>query len=144
MTLTGKNWILAYMIKHLKRRLKPEYLSFGIIGLSGFIIDSGLFTLLHYHFSYVVSRTISISIATICSWLANRTYTFKYDKKISSNEWLKYAATYSLGAGINLTIFERLCHLSPLLNKYYLIPIMFATGVSMISNFSLSKYYVFR
>lgn len=128
----------------MKQTLKPEYISFGIIGGTGFVIDSGIFTLLHHDVNYAVARTISILIAMTCCWLANRTFTFKASQKICFKEWLKYATTNSFGALINLGIFLSLCHASVFLKDYYLIPLMMATSVSMVSNFTLAKYYVFR
>lgn len=130
--------------KIINQLKQPQYYTFGIIGGTAFIIDTGTFTMLHAQLGYAISRMISILIAMTFAWLANRTFTFKTQKKISLREWIKYVSTNAIGAFINLSIFLSLCHISLFLKTYYLIPLMLATSVSMVSNFTFAKHYVFR
>lgn len=124
--------------------MQPQYYLFALVGGMGFTIDTGIFTLLHHTLSYPVARIISITTAILFTWVLNRTFTFKTDKKICPKEWVKYAGTNAVGASINLSIFLSLCHTSLLFKTYYLLPLMLATSVSMCWNFTVSKYYVFR
>ena len=132
------------MLKIVKKLFRSEYYYFGIIGGTGFVIDSGIFTLLHRELDYPLSRVISILIAMTFTWFCNRTFTFKATEKISHREWLRYTKVSVTGALMNFSIFISLCHLSVLLKQYYIIPLMMATSVTMFFNFTLSKYYVFK
>ncbi len=143
-TSVVKKSILPHMIRLIKKMLPPQIFFFGIIGGTGFIIDTSVFTLLHDSLSYAGARCVSIGCAMLFTWFSNRTFTFKTNKKISHHEILKYAGSNLIGCAINLAIFLSLCHASVLLKEYYLVPLMLATSVSMVWNFTLAKYFVFR
>jgi len=132
------------MKKRIKKILKREYLCFGVVGGAGFLIDTGVFSVLHTMFGYTFARFASISIALTCCWLANRMLTFRLDSKISFKEWLKYVTTNGMGATINFFLFLALCQSSFFLKEYYLLPLMIATSVSMVWNFLMMKHVVFR
>ncbi|MDP1574819.1 MAG: GtrA family protein [Coxiellaceae bacterium] len=132
------------MMTLIKKILSVEYACFGIVGGTSFIIDTGLFTLLHHDVSYALARIMSIMTAMTFNWLANRTFTFNTGKKITPHELLKYIGSNAIGASINFGVFLSLCSASVFFKAYYLIPLVLATSVSMIWNFTLAKYYIFR
>lgn len=124
--------------------LRTEFYFFAIIGCVGFLIDSSVFYVLHFEFNYEISRAISIFTVMTCNWLANRTFTFKMEKKATHIEWAKYALINSIGASINYGVFIQLSNSYAVMKEFFIIPMMIATGVSMWSNFFFSKCYVFR
>jgi putative flippase GtrA len=132
------------MITLIKKILPPQYLYFGMIGGTGFIIDTSLFSLLHHDLSYALARMMSIITAMTFTWLANRTFTFKTGKKITHQELFRYIGSNAIGASINFGVFISLCNTSIFFKEYYLIPLALATSISMVWNFTLAKYYIFR
>ena len=144
MTSLFKISILPDMITLIKKILPHQFLYFGLVGGTSFIIDSGLFTLLHHELSYPLARMMSIMTAMTFNWLANRTFTFKTGKKITHQELLRYIGSNAIGASINFGIFISLCSTSIFFKEYYLIPLALATSISMVWNFTLAKHYIFR
>ena len=128
----------------IKKLYHPEFYFFAIVGCMGFLIDSSIFYMLHLKFSYAVSRAISIFVAMTCNWLANRTFTFKMEKKASHIEWMKYAFINTIGALINYGVFLELTNHYLVMKTFFIIPMALATGVSMWFNFFFSKFYVFK
>lgn len=52
----------------------PRILSFGMVGIVGFVVDAFLLTVLTIHLGLDVlpSRTVSFACATLFTWLLNR------------------------------------------------------------------------
>lgn len=123
---------------------QSRFYFFAIIGLIGFIIDTGIFSLLHVKLDYALSRFISILTAMTFTWIANRTITFQMQTKPTHTEWAKYFSVNSFGALINFTVFLSLVHTSIFLKDNYLIPLALATGVSMWFNFGFSRKLFFH
>ncbi|OGT46003.1 MAG: hypothetical protein A3E82_07745 [Gammaproteobacteria bacterium RIFCSPHIGHO2_12_FULL_38_11] len=128
----------------IKKFFHSQFYFFAIAGGCSFIIDTGVFYVLHLKLDFALSRIISILCAMTFAWLFNRTLTFKVEKKATHVEWMKYAMVNSIGAAINFTVFMLLTKSHPLLKHYFIIPLVIATSISMWFNFALAKFYIFR
>lgn|SRR3990167_4432479 len=132
------------MIKKLTKTIfSAEFYFFAIVGSAGFLVDYSVFSILHCKFDYELSRALSIFTAASFNWLANRTITFKVEKRATHIEWLKYLSVSAVAAAINFSVFIALTRISPLMKEFFVIPMALATGVSMWFNFFCSKFYVF-
>ena len=85
-------------------------LKFGVIGLIAFFIDLGVFNLLrlgvfgHGHFfqSPVGASIVSVTIATLFTWIGNRYWTFRENRRKNyALELLEFAAVAVVGLVIN-------------------------------------------
>lgn len=124
-----------------------QVLSFGIIGSIGFIIDGGLLLLYHEFFglSLLTSRIFSFSIAICATWYLNRKLTFSHHGSRSVvHEGIYYAVFNSIGAILNFAIFMWLIYQYNYFSNEPIIPLAISSGIAMVFNFIMSKFFVFR
>ena len=98
---------------YLYARLLRYALKFGVVGLVGYVIDVGIFNSLslgllgHGHFfqSPIGAKIVSVTISTIVSWLGNRYWTFRENRRRNFVlELVEFAAIAVVGLGISLGI----------------------------------------
>ncbi|MCX7120290.1 MAG: GtrA family protein [Gammaproteobacteria bacterium] len=128
----------------IKKPFRSQFCFFALAGGCGFIIDFGVFYLLHLKLNFDISRVISILCAMTVTWIFNRTLTFKVEKKATHVEWIKYMLVNGTGATINFSIFMLLTRSHPALKQYFIVPFIIATSISMWFNFALAKFYIFK
>lgn len=127
-----------------------RFLRFSVVGGFGFVVDVSVFFLLHdvLHLNAYAARPFSILSAMICTWLGNRLLTFSDHAAKGAQgiliEWLKFAATNSVGALFNYATFAAVISLAapPFNNRY--LALVAGTAVGLVFNFTMSKYLVFR
>ena len=123
------------------------FLRFALVGAAGFVVnEAALWVALHYlHLGKDVAWFFAFVPAVTFTWWGNRSFTFREHASTGAramlHEWVRFVATNSFGALVNLVVYELLIHLtaaSPLL--------ALACGVlaGMVFNFTLSKRFVFR
>ncbi|MCJ7827101.1 MAG: GtrA family protein, partial [Demequinaceae bacterium] len=65
------------------RERRSELLKFGVVGGLAFVVDLGLFNLLHYGTQapladrIVTAKVVSAAVATVVAWVGNRMWTFR-------------------------------------------------------------------
>lgn len=123
-----------------------KIISFSIIGTIGFIVDSSIFLLLFPHFSVAPSRVMSFGSAVMVTFLLNRQFTFKYQKKIN-NHWIqetrilfKYLSGQIIGFISNIIIFTLIMIHTNWSAFYPIIPLAFSSIAALLINYSLAKY----
>jgi len=129
---------------------QSRFLRFSVVGGFGFVVDVSVFFLLHdlAQMSPYAARPISILTAMVCTWFGNRTLTFSEHaaKGIGAIfiEWLKFAATNSIGALFNYGTFAAIIAFAPhpFDNRY--LALVAGTAVGLVFNFTMSKRLVFR
>lgn len=124
------------------------FLRFALVGAAGFVVnEAALWIGLHppLHLGKDAAWFFAFAPAVTFTWWGNRTFTFREHASSGAramlHEWVRFVATNSFGALINLAVYELLIHLTgadPLL--------ALACGVlaGMVFNFTLSKRLVFR
>ena len=123
------------------------FLRFALVGAAGFVVnEAALWVALQYlHFGKDAAWFFAFVPAVTFTWWGNRSFTFREHASTGASamlhEWVRFVATNSFGALVNLVVYELLIHLtaaSPLL--------ALACGVvaGMVFNFTLSKRLVFR
>jgi len=122
-----------------------ELRRFIIVGGIGFLVDGGILTLLTSQgISIFTARLISFLLAVSVTWLLNRSWTFVADSYTGPREYFFYFLIQAFGAIINLSIFYLLIFGIPDLKRILLIPLALGAGVSLIFNFIVSKYFIFK
>jgi putative flippase GtrA len=123
------------------------FLRFALVGAAGFVVnEAALWIALHLlHLGKDAAWFFAFVPAVTFTWWGNRTFTFHEHASSGARamlrEWIRFVATNSFGALVNLAVYELLIHLTgadPLL--------ALACGVlaGMAFNFTLSKRLVFR
>lgn len=136
-------------------RTFKQFVKFGIIGVSGTIIDLGILNVLMFmsgHASGVwfpVFKGLSTSIAIMNSYFWNRNWTFKSQNDAKVMEFGKFFVTSIIGLGINVgaasfvvNVIKPLGDISPQL--WANVGAISAISVSMIWNFLCYKFVVFN
>ncbi|MBV9989790.1 MAG: GtrA family protein [Alphaproteobacteria bacterium] len=120
------------------------FLRFAAVGAAGFVVnEAALYVAIHWlHLGKDAAWFFAFVPAVTFTWWGNRTLTFREhasDRLLA--EWLRFVATNSLGALVNLAVYEALVHFTRLDAMLAL-----AAGVlaGMVFNFTLSKKLVFR
>jgi putative flippase GtrA len=128
----------------------PRILSFGMVGIVGFVVDAFLLTVLTIHLGLDVlpSRTVSFACATLFTWLLNRTFTFSRQASrgphTCKKEYVFYLTIQSVGAALNFGVFLALIQWSPALRQIPVIPLAGGALVALVFNFTMSCKFVFK
>jgi putative flippase GtrA len=131
----------------MRQSISRQAVSFGAIGVIGFLVDGGILTLLNsvLAIDLLSARLCSFSIAVTVTWFLNREHTFPDRKdKRALHEWLRYAALNGLGALLNLGIFFWLIFHFDVLAAVPLVPLAIAAVVALVFNFLVSRRLAFR
>jgi len=125
-----------------------EFVRFGIIGVLNTGIDFGVYWILTRQiplFSdrpYIyIANAISFVVATIFSFFANKTWTFKARTGNTSAQAIKFFGVTTSGFFLNLGTFYVIHGLFGVFDIYAKIG---ATAVSTAWNYTMSKTWVFN
>lgn len=125
-----------------------RFVSFGIVGSIGFIVDSSVLLFLVHMLDYNIlfSRIVSFIVAVFVTWLLNRYFTFSATSiNISkSKEYLKYLVIQTIGALINFCIFFILIYSYEPFKDILIIPLAIGSGFALIFNFTMIKNKVYK
>jgi putative flippase GtrA len=92
-------------------RFVHDFLKFGAVGLVGLVVDVSIFNLLRLGFfghdpavsGPLGAKTISVSLAVVVTWVGNRYWTFRAQRRKNFVlELLEFSAVAVLGLGISL------------------------------------------
>lgn len=125
----------------LKSKMVSQFVKYGLVGLIGTFIHSGILILLVEFFDYnpLFATTIGFLFSLVCSFLINVSWTFRSKKKFDI--FLKYIIVSLLGLGINLLLMFLLVEL---LGLWYIWAQMVVLVIVPVFNFFLNRYWAFR
>ena len=136
-------------LNKIHSKLNFQLILFCMVGVAGFVVDAAVLMILNQLFQWPVifSRFVSFTLATLTTWMLNRSYVFSSDKNRFSTkkiEYFRYLAVQTVGAGLNLFIFLYLLIKFPLLNQLLFIPLGVGALIALIFNYLVSKHFVFN
>lgn len=137
------------LLKKFLRLFDRGFIIFSLIGFAGFFVDATVLTVLTLEFkwSIIPARLMSFALATMMTWVLNRTYAFSSCKKkiiARKMEYVRYFLVQAVGASLNLFIFLCLLTWMPLLHQVLLIPLGVGAAVALIFNYFMTKMFVFE
>ncbi len=109
--------LIANLVERLRRlaALAPKgsikFLSVGVLGLS---VDMAVFSTVHAAgVDKALARAVSLSVATVVTWLLNRRLTFAATGRKRRHEIARYAVVTGCAQGVSYGSFLALCALFP-------------------------------
>ena len=126
--------------------LEHSFPRFVVVGTVGFVVDSGLLSILHFvlELNVTLARLISFSAAVTATWHLNRLITFRSTRTSQRfREWTRYTAVALLGGTLNLAIFFELAQGRTLGIFGINLALAFATLCSLTVNYTGSRLLVF-
>lgn len=128
--------------------MDSQFLRFALVGVIGFVLDSGILTVLVsiLGLNPYGARVISFTAAVLGTWLINRRWTFgerQLTRASMGSEYMRYMAVQILGAASNLCIFVFALRRDPSLLRYPVIPLALGAAAGLVVNFVGSRVWVF-
>ncbi|MGC9193674.1 MAG: GtrA family protein [Thermoplasmata archaeon] len=123
-----------------------QLIRFGISGVAGFLVDSGIVALCTQTVGMgpIPSQSVAFSVAVTVTWLINRYWTFaEHASDRWVQEWLRYIAANSLGAAVNNVVFAALILTTILFRRNPVLAVAIGSLSGMGFNFLSSKNLIF-
>lgn len=134
---------------HYRYTVAVEFIQFGAVGASGFIIDVILYLLLQTLFgiTHTMARGFSFWGAASWNWFFNRTITFSHREKTAKfKQWASFIGTALMGFVMNWGSYKVLTeNVPPFTDESMRIPaLMIGVLMGMGFNFMVSRALVFK
>ncbi len=142
-------------LRHIKRLADFKYgslsyfLQFCLVGATGMVVDLGTFAGLRWAgLAGWLARVIAILVAMTWNFIWNRRFTFSYSRSSRIlGQYIRFAASCSVGAVLSWSIYMVMTTQIGMFAENRLLELLAAfigIVVGTISNFVLSRYWVFR
>jgi len=140
------NYLLHLRLLYLHRYQNvTEFINFGFVGLSGFIVDVSCYYLLQlFGLEHLLARALSFWPAASSNWLLNRTTTFsERSKHPRLRQWAEFTASSLMGFSINWSVYYFLTSYTDLFDQYRLLAMIAGVICGSIFNFTASTLFVY-
>ena len=130
--------------------VKPElieFFKFGVVGVSGMVVDLLLVSLFKEEFSYDVRfcSILAFPFAVTSNYIFNCLWTFKGNQKINIVSYIKFFLTNIIGLAMRVWCIHLVLMVIPRLGqKYYVTVTMMGILAAFFVNFLTSKFLVFQ
>ncbi len=127
--------------------LHIRFIKFGLIGLSGIVVNSAVLWLLHTfaQIDIFLASPLAIAVAIFNNFSWNDRFTWKVNREQRHNSYIqrlwKYYFSAALGAFLNYLV---LLILTLQFDLFYLLSNLAGILAGMVSNFLLSEFWVFK
>lgn len=120
------------------QKMMIQIIKFGIVGVLCFLIDYGVMVFLTEicRMNYLLSSTISFSVSVVVNYILSVCYVFNKRQKKGKRSFFLFFIFSVVGLGLNAAIMWGMVDL---LEVYYMISKIVATGIVMVYNFVTRK-----
>lgn len=123
-----------------------QFLKFCLVGVLNTVVDFGIYYALTrglwtFQDSILVYKALSYLVATVCSFMVNRYWTFAKMAPIHYGELLRFYATVGLGIFVNVGVQYVAVVIFGL---HDLVGVLVAAAATAIWGFSFAKFFVFK
>lgn len=129
------------------RKIVRQFTAFVGVGTVGFVVDAGVFALLHGFCDWTIfwARAASTICAITTTWKLNRQLTFS-DRRSEdrAGEYLRYSATQAAGLAVNLVTFSLCLMAFPVLRQFPIFALVIGSAVALPFNFFTARAVAFR
>lgn len=139
-------------LRHLRRLYtfrypsRSEFVQFGMVGGSGFVIDLLIYLTLQWLFGlhHQVARAFSFWGSASWNWAWNRLVTFQDRKKTNRfRQWLAFVTTSLLGFAVNWGSYFVLTTHVEFFDRYRILTLAIGVLLGMGFNFMMARIFVF-
>lgn len=132
-----------------RKKFYRQFIKFGVVGITGTLIDLGVYNLLALLFGFNIyfARTISFVLAATNNYILNRKWTFRNKNKNVAKQFFKFFLISLIGLGLNLIIMKFCQKLVVNVQNEFLklnIPVLIAIVIVLFWNFFINKYWTFK
>jgi putative flippase GtrA len=130
----------------LSRRTIYQLVTFGLIGVAGFVVDTSvLYAAIYVGLGLYAGRAVSYLAAVTFSWAFNSRYTFKrHDVADRFLQWRRFLISQLSGAAINLGVYAGLIRASRYCGQHPVIGVAVGSLAGLLVNFVAARLYVFE
>lgn len=131
----------------ITRALVTQFFKFGIVGVIGFLVDTGvLYFCIHVlDLGPYVGRVISFLAAVTTTWICNRLFTFRGQGAGSIHQqWVKFLLVCTGGFVLNYGTYAALIATQPVVHDHPVLGVAAGSIAGMFFNFFASRRLVFR
>ncbi len=130
-----------------------KFFKFGVVGVSGSVIDFGVTALCKGIFGLpgLLANAIGFTLAATSNYFLNRVWTWKSTSKEVGIEYAKFFFVSLLGLGLNTLIVFLLedtrivpCFVDTTLDWNFWVAKIIATAIVMVWNFVANNFFTFR
>ena len=145
---TFQNGLALFMKKFIKSNFMP-FVKYSIVGVFVTLLDLGFLYIFkeYFYFNVIVSSALAFIIANFTSFLLNKFWTFRNRSRQVIRQYIKFIFTSVVG--LLLTVFfmwlfyEKLNLFHSFIEKNYLICKILTSGIVVIWNFLVNKFWTF-
>jgi dolichol-phosphate mannosyltransferase len=138
-------------LQHLGRLYSAKYAGpsrfarFGLVGLSGMVVDLGALTLLSLATPFWLARALAIWVAMTWNFALNRRYTFAASAEDSTlRQYVEFSGACLLGGAVNWLVSMSVAPVVPMLPGRLLIASAIGVAAGCLVNFFICDRAVFR
>lgn len=127
-------------------RIEPAFLRYGLVGATGFVVDALiLHAATHAGLNYFSGRLVSFSVAVVCTWQLNRSFTFRTPAAHGkAKEAALYVAVQCAGGAANIGVYSAAILIAPVLKDWLLIPLAVGSAAGLGLTYLGSKHLAFK
>ena len=127
-----------------QRRLLAEFLRFGIVGASGFVVDTAVVYAVRGQLGLYGAGLVSYVVAATWTWAFNRIWTYRGQGEGPAwRQWLRWMGVNLSGFVCNRGLYAALIAFSVTCRAYPVLAVAAGSVAGMFANFALSRRFVF-
>lgn len=136
--------LLTFIPKRHHTKLM-QFIKFGLVGLSGLILDTCTVYLLRNIIGLTSATLLAYFVAATSNWFINRLWTFQGLSKQEHilHQWLKFLITNSLGFLLNRGTVFVLFFFSNTCQSHPFIALIAGAIAGMFANFNMARKLVY-
>ncbi|MGD0432207.1 MAG: GtrA family protein [Acetobacteraceae bacterium] len=127
-------------------RLMVQFVKFGLVGLVGFVIDTGTVYAMRHAVGLYVAGFAAYFTAATGTWICNRLWTFRHLARTDPwhVQWGRFLTANLGGFAVNRGVYVLLVTFWDLAAREPVIAVFAGALAGMMLNFNLSRKVVFR
>lgn len=123
-----------------------ELVLFGLVGVAGFLVDSGILYLLKSSLGLYYGRLFSFIAAVLTTWILNRHLTFSERASGLSlfNEFSRYLGLMLGGGVVNYASYALLVYFVEFVARQPVWGVAVGSCAGMTVNYLFARFFIFR
>jgi len=138
-------------LRHLRRLYLykfgklAEFVHFGFVGASGFLVDvTFYYSLQYFGLPHLTARALSFLPAVSWNWMLNRVTTFgERKRRPKTRQWLEFVTTGVFSFTLNYGVYATLTTTMAFFDKYRILGLIAGVACGSIFNYAAATLFVY-